>query len=287
MVLLFKKSGLPPNAKDSNQCQVFLLNIVFKWYGGFSRKMLLSFSTIFVQDDLSKKLLLKRGYKDVIIAGDNRIDRVAQIANTSDTYPILERFVGNQPVLVCGSTWPPDEDVLMALLQSEKFKNWKAILAPHDISLAHIQQITEKANRKQCQIFTGKRCPRHSAKSHGNRQHRNAFFFVSIWENCIHRWRFGTGLHNTLEPIAFGLPVVFGPKYHKFEESVHLVENGGGFSIQNKEELLQTFEKLQNPEVYKKASTVAKDFLENNKGATEMVMKWIAIKVPALKPYIE
>jgi 3-deoxy-D-manno-octulosonic-acid transferase len=259
----------------------------FKWYGGFSRKMLLSFSTIFVQDDLSKRLLLKKGYKEVIIAGDNRIDRVAQIAISAKKYPILDRFIGNHPVLVCGSTWPPDEDALLALFQSEKFKNWKAILAPHDISLAHMQQITEKltvSNVKYSQVKDAHDIPQKVMVIDNIGMLSSLYQYGKI---AYIGGGFGTGLHNTLEPIAFGLPVIFGPKYHKFEESVYLVEKGGGFSIQNKEALLQIFEKLQNPEVYKNASAVATDFLENNKGATEMVMKWIAIKVPALKPYIE
>jgi 3-deoxy-D-manno-octulosonic-acid transferase len=86
---------------------------------------------------------------------------------------------------------------------------------------------------------------------------------------------FKTGLHNTLEPIAFGLPVLFGPYYHKFEEARYLVREGGGFVITQKDDLLRTFQQLQHPEAYTAAAAKALSYIKQNQGATQKVLNWI------------
>jgi 3-deoxy-D-manno-octulosonic-acid transferase len=259
----------------------------FRWYGRFFKKMLLSFSAIFVQDDISKKLLDKTGYKNAIRAGDNRIDRVSQIPNRAEKYPPIEAFCGKQPILVAGSSWPADEELLFQLLQHESFEDWKILLAPHDISLAHIQQIEERlpvSYQKYSRIKDGQ------PLSHRVLIIDNIGMLSSLYQYGKLAYiggGFGTGLHNTLEPIAFGLPVLFGPEYHKFEESVYLVKKEAGFSISNAEELIAAFKKLLDKEQYDKASAVARLFIDQNRGATEIVMKWIAVKVPLLRPRID
>ena len=86
---------------------------------------------------------------------------------------------------------------------------------------------------------------------------------------------FGAGIHNTLEPIAFGLPVIFGPKYQKFEEARFLVKKGGGFSVKNADELKSVIQQLLSPDLYQKASYTAKSYIEENKGASQMIVQKI------------
>ena len=87
---------------------------------------------------------------------------------------------------------------------------------------------------------------------------------------------FGKGIHNTLEPAAFGLPILFGPKYEKFEEARQFVARGGAFPIRNGEELAEILTKLQDPVFYKKASQAVRSYLEENRGATEKVMRYLS-----------
>lgn len=259
----------------------------FRWFGGFFRKMLFYFSAVFVQDGISKRLLEKIGYKNAIIAGDNRIDRVSQIPEFAEEYPEVEAFCGNKNILVAGSTWPPDEQVLFQLLESNEFCDWKLILAPHDISLAHIQQIEKKLPVSYI---------KHSRIKEGQPLDHQVLIIDNIGMlSSLYRYGklayigggFDTGLHNTLEPIAFGLPVIFGPEYKKFEESVYLVEQAAGFSIHSAEDLKAAFQKLNEKKQYERASSMARHFIDQNRGATEMVMKWIAVKVPLLRPRID
>ena len=53
---------------------------------------------------------------------------------------------------------------------------------------------------------------------------------------------FGSGIHNILEAVTFGLPVVFGPNYHKFNEAIDLINHNAAISISNYEELKAAIE---------------------------------------------
>ena len=75
-----------------------------------------------------------------------------------------------------------------------------------------------------------------------------------------------------LEPIAFGLPVIFGEKYQKFEEANWLVENGGGFTINDLEGFEKIIQQLQEADFYKKAAKKAAQYIEENRGATEKIL---------------
>jgi len=87
---------------------------------------------------------------------------------------------------------------------------------------------------------------------------------------------FGASIHNTQEAFVYGLPVIFGPKYHKFKEAVDLLEQGGGFAIHSGEEFEAVFEKLQNEAAYDTASQVCLKYVERNKGASQKIMTYIA-----------
>ncbi|MFN0034612.1 MAG: 3-deoxy-D-manno-octulosonic acid transferase, partial [Saprospiraceae bacterium] len=86
---------------------------------------------------------------------------------------------------------------------------------------------------------------------------------------------FGRGIHNTLEPAAFGLPIIFGPKYEKFEEARQLVARGGAFPVRDAEELAAVLQKLQDPVFYQNASGAVRAYLEENRGATAKVMGFL------------
>ncbi|MBL7774380.1 MAG: hypothetical protein JNK89_00165 [Saprospiraceae bacterium] len=86
---------------------------------------------------------------------------------------------------------------------------------------------------------------------------------------------FGKGIHNTLEPAAFGLPVLFGPGYEKFEEARQFVARGGAFPVRTREELAAVLRRLRQPEAYARAAQAVRDYLQENRGATAKVMKYL------------
>ncbi len=87
---------------------------------------------------------------------------------------------------------------------------------------------------------------------------------------------FGKGIHNIQEAITFGKPVIFGPNYNKFKEANDLIALGGAFSINTSDELISTTENLfQDKGFYKKSSGICIKYVEENIGATEIILSKI------------
>lgn len=249
--------------------------IFFRWYGGAFRQIPGWFAHIFVQNESSARLLRQAGFGNCSVAGDTRVDRVGQIADAAPAFPVVERFCGGAPVLVIGSSWPEDEACFLPFLNEQFPPEWKAIIAPHQVDERHIQQILNKLQLPARRYSEGENALLAEAR---------ALVIDNVGMlSALYRYgriayiggAFGAGLHNTLEPIAFGLPVIFGPKYHKFEEARYLVRSGGGFSISNQEELREKFEYLQEEEAWREASRNAREYIMQNSGASRKAVDFI------------
>lgn len=160
---------------------------------------------------------------------------VKQIAAQAKNIGKVELFLNRTPAVVCGSTWPPDEEILIDYINQYQ-GTYKWILTPHEIGENHIKSIMEKC-QKSIVRYTDESADYSSAK-------------VLIIDcigllSAIYRYGkiayigggFGVGIHNTLEAAVYGIPVIFGPKYRKFKEAVSLIQEGGAFTIQNGNEL--------------------------------------------------
>lgn len=249
--------------------------VFFKWYGGLFRKTLGAFSHIFTQNERSADLLRQLNLKGVTVAGDTRVDRVMQLAESVPSYPIVDVLRGSSRLLIAGSTWPEDEALLLPFLLENLPPGWKAVIAPHQADAAHVQPILRTLG--DAAIPYSRATPENAATARFLIID-NVGMLSSLYQYGTVAYiggGFGTGIHNTLEPIAFDLPVIFGPKYAKFEEARYLVENGGGFSIQNQDDLVVAFRQLQAHESYKKSSETAKSYLLNNQGATRQIVEYI------------
>lgn len=251
--------------------------LFFKFYGGPFRRILKGFSHLFVQNEASGEQLSKAGVPHYTVAGDTRIDRVRSIAAQVPPIPFAADFCGTAPVLVVGSSWPEDEARLLPYFNRTLPVDWKVIIAPHEITPTHLQSIEEQLDLPSIRYSEAEAAPTPVSAAR-----------VLLIDNigmlsALYQYGriayigggFKTGLHNTLEPIAFGLPVLFGPHYHKFEEACYLVEEGGGFVIEDTETLSQTLEQLQEPEAYQEAAGKALRYITQNQGATQKVLRWI------------
>jgi len=243
--------------------------IFFKWYGSFNRKILSFVNHFFVQNQESKKLLSGINIKNVSISGDTRFDRVAENAESPKEFELIRKFCDNKNTLIAGSTWPADERLLALLIANKP--DWKFIIAPHEIDKAHIDEIIKliplairysglSAQSPDAQILIID----------------NIGLLSSVYQYGKIAYiggGFGVGIHNTLEAAAFGMPVIFGPKYDKFQEAKDLISIGAATSISNAEELLNAFEKLTEN---KTAGEIAKRYVINKTGSTDQIIKHIA-----------
>ena len=232
----------------------------FKWYGGWFRKQLRHVTHFFVQDDATLELLKGIGYDNATRCGDTRFDRVAAIAQQAKRFPEIESFIQGRKCIIAGSSWPPDEKLLIPYIERLP-EDYCMIIAPHDIGEKHIQQI-----RKSLQSVDPKKVYVIDVIGILSQLYQYARF-VYIGGG------FGVNIHNIQEPVTFGCPVVFGPKYKSFKEAVDLVEFGGAFTIGSQDELNQAFDRLINDEaLYQQASETCRKYLKSQLGATEVIL---------------
>lgn len=116
----------------------------FKPWGGMFRGILECYTRLFVQDEPSRQLLNGIGIENVTVAGDTRFDRVTDIMATAHDIPALDAFTADIPtVIVAGSTWPPDEAILIPYLNTHPAI--KAIIAPHEVKEGRMREIEAAA----------------------------------------------------------------------------------------------------------------------------------------------
>jgi 3-deoxy-D-manno-octulosonic-acid transferase len=246
--------------------------LFFKWYGSWYRHFLNRFTHIFVQNQESESLLSGIGLTRVSVAGDTRFDRVQELRHTPFTHPALESFGKDSTVIVAGSTWEKDEQ-LLAKVYMELSDRVYWIIAPHELSEGHIQSLQER--------FPG--CVRFTELESRVPDGCRVILVDTIGRlSYLYRYGvmayigggFGKGIHNILEAATYGLPVVFGPEYKKFSEAVELTSLGGAFPVSSEGELLFTIrQQLENPELLKTTSKIASSFVSKRVGATSAILK--------------
>lgn len=269
-------------ALQKNGTKVFIISSVFRpeqaffrWYGGLFRRALGAFTHIFVQNEQSQQLLEGIGITKVSVAGDTRFDRVAAIADQAAAIPSVARFAEGHEVLVAGSTWPQDEQLLIGLIDASPGQRF--IIAPHEIDPARIDKFIARIGRP---------CLRYSQIRPDTDPATAEVLFIDTIGilSSVYRYGrygyigggFGAGIHNTLEAAVFGLPLAFGPNYAKFEEAKDLVKQGGATSVANAEELAAWFGRLTgDPSYYKQCSAVCAGYILSKRGATQQIMQEI------------
>ena len=258
----------------------------FKWYGGFYRKALKTFTYFFVQNETSKKLLQSIGFENVKISGDTRFDRVVTILEKDNSLDFIAAFKNNLPTIVIGSSWPKDEELLIHFI-NQASNDIKFIIAPHTIDKNQILNLKSKISKKTLLFSEKEEMLKHV------HQDRLADFNVFIIDTIgiltkIYSYAdiayvgggFGNpGVHNLLEPATFGIPIVIGPNYSHFAEATALVGLGGCISVKNQSELNDTFNLLlQNKEERLEKGHICSTFVQMNKGATENILKHLLTK---------
>ncbi len=247
----------------------------FKWYGAWFRKKLKCITYFFVQNKISKGLLESIGITNVSVSGDTRFDRVFSIANNKKSFPLIEKFKGNNNLLIAGSTWPQDEKLIYEIINL-KIQNLKFVIVPHEVHKEHINGILHG---------TGAKAVKFSEADDNNVSGFDALIVDSIGV-LSHLYQYSTvtyigggfskGIHNILEAATFGNPVVFGPNYFKFHEAKDLIEIKGAFSVSSSQQLADKLrELLDNKSLLEKTSAIAKNYVAEKKGATENVVKEI------------
>ncbi|MDR1408258.1 MAG: 3-deoxy-D-manno-octulosonic acid transferase [Tannerella sp.] len=247
--------------------------LFFRHYGRWYRRTLECFDRLFVQDRQSAQLLAEYGIAKVSICGDTRFDRVLDIRRQARIFPLLDLFAGNGhcPVLVAGSTWPQDENLIIPYFNSHP--GMKLIIAPHEIHREHLLDIESKLQRPSLRI---------SETNQQSVADKDCLIIDSFGLlSSIYRYGrmayigggFGRGIHNTLEAAVYGIPVIFGPGYHKFKEARDLIALGGAFSPGNETAFVRLMDDLTaRPELRENTGAIVGEYVKQHTGATERIM---------------
>lgn len=249
--------------------------IFFKWYGGFMRKSLGTFAHFFVQNENSKELLKSIEYNNVSISGDTRFDRVSKIMAQDNQLDFMDSFKGNNFCLVAGSTWPEDEDILVDYINSSKAYN-KFVIAPHNIKQGHIDDLKNSISKKSiCFSEIGDK----SLTDFEVLIVDTIGLLTKIYSYADTAYvggGFATGLHNTLEPATFGIPVIIGPKFNGFREAEDLVQRKGIRVITNRTEFKNVMDRFATDIVFReKTGAINSTYIRENKGATDLIFDHI------------
>ncbi len=246
----------------------------FQWYGGLFRKMLHCFDYLFVQDDESKRLLAAIGItNNVLVSGDTRYDRVAEISKTVKPLPLIEKFKGNGHLLIAGSTWPADERLLMEVINTLP-PNWKLVIAPHEIDREHITAI-DNSHASMAVLYS-------------ELEKEPVGYKVLIIDNIgmlSSLYSYGElayigggfqkgGIHNVLEPAVFGLPVFFGPTYDKFIEAKALVSHQYAMPVRNAVDFNNLLQQLTQDNILRTSLQKSiRQYVSTQTGATARIME--------------
>lgn len=269
-ILEFKKQNIP----------LYLFSAIFRenqlffkksWWAKWYRQMLFGFSHFFVQDDRSVELLAQIGVRNVTKAGDTRFDRVAEIARNGKGIVLVEKFKGNSQLVVAGSTWKPDEELLAEYIHCHP--DTKFIIAPHETKPANIERLI---NLLKSPVIC------YTDATEETVMNKQVLIVNTIGVlSSIYRYAdlsyigggFGVGIHNTLEAAIFGMPIVFGPNYLKFNEATTMVKLGVAFPIQDYTSLQSIFNSLlDNPEKRIQITQKCTQFTSQNLGATQIIL---------------
>ncbi len=244
--------------------------LFFKWYGWAYANILKSFKKLYLQDEESRTLLKSINVTNVEVAGDTRFDRVFEVAQNTKPMPLISQFKNKQKLIVVGSSWPKDEELIFDYLKQQQ--DIKVIFAPHEINESHLSDIERK-------------CPvsmlRFSKASLGELAAARCLLIDCIGLlSSIYKYAdiayvgggFGVGIHNILEPAVYRIPVVFGPNYNKFNEAKDLITLGGGFSVFDNIDLRTTLDWLL---LHGEAGEIAGDYVQQKIGATQKIIEGI------------
>lgn len=260
--------------------------IFFKWHGSLQRKMLSRFDHLFVQNDSSKKLIDEIGLSAICsVSGDTRFDRVTEIADQWKPIPAIEQFIDNKKVIIAGSTWPEDEEVLQKAFNAISIPDLNLIIAPHEISAKQISFIEELFPNSV--LYSELKTRNQKPETSNCLIIDNIGMLSQLYKYATITYVGGglrkTGVHNVLEAAVYYKPVIFGEYFRKYTEATELVSSGGGLPFNDEKRngdllkgIIETL--FNNKEEYDFRCNAAGKYVLSNKGASEKIIQFIQEK---------
>jgi len=237
------------------------------------------------EQDADNFRLLGLSRPGIHAVGDTRYDRVVGKAAVSrDRMPLADHVREGRRTLVIGSSWPEDEEIVLPVLFKllETFPDLQCIIVPHEPTIDHLEFLeyrlagkTESLRFSYMNAWKGERViivdsigillPLYAAAD---------LAFVG--------GGFKSNVHNTLEPAAYGIPVLYGPKIGNSQEALQLAESGGGIVVRSRQECYRSMRRLLEDENHRaECGKSAGDFVHARAGSTTRILRYLS---PLLAP---
>lgn len=246
--------------------------LFFKWYGTIHREMLSCFTYFFVQNKDSKKLLNSLGFNNTSITGDTRLDRVYQNSLHPENPELIQQFVNHKKTIIIGSSWPEEENIMANFIKSTK-KDFKFIIAPHNIDKKRIKNIVELIKDD---VLKYSEATPENINDYKTLIIDNIGILANIYQYTDIAFiggGFSGSLHNILEPASFGNVILFGPKHDKFGEAEELLKINGAYNILNTNDLFAIINHLESDSNLSDFQENNRNYIKENKGATIKILK--------------
>lgn len=246
--------------------------IFFRPYGRGYARVLHHFNHFFVQNEASRRLLNSLGVTQVSVTGDTRFDRVIDIRNQAKSLPLAAALTGDSRTIVAGSTWPPDEEILIPYFN--RHPELKLIIAPHEVNEERLRSIEQRLKRPALRYSQA--TPESAANADcliidGYGLLSSLYRYATL---AYVGGGFGVGIHNVPEAAVYGVPVFFGPNNQRFREARDLIEAGGSFEITSADDFqAQADRLLTDSNALAESGQAAGDYIRRNAGATEAIFR--------------
>ena len=224
--------------------------------------------------DASRIIALGAEPSRVTVTGDTRYDQVWRKATTVDrNSALLAPLTSSRPTVVAGSTWPSDEEVLLAAWPEVRrdIHDARLIIAPHEPTPGHLEPIEQWARDTHLSLarLGSPDAPRADVvlvDRTGVLGDLYSLATAAFVGGGFH----GAGLHSVLEPAAFGVPVAFGPRHSNSRDAVMLHRGRGGDSVATTDETIEVLQHwLHDPAVRARAGDAARNLVQRGLGAAE------------------
>lgn len=246
--------------------------IFFRPYGRGYARVLHHFNHFFVQNEASRRLLNSLGVTQVSVTGDTRFDRVIDIRNQAKSLPLAAALTGDSRTIVAGSTWPPDEEILIPYFN--RHPELKLIIAPHEVNEERLRSIEQRLKRPALRYSQA--TPESSTQADcliidGYGLLSSLYRYATL---AYVGGGFGVGIHNVPEAAVYGVPVFFGPNNQRFREARDLINEGGSFEVTSADDFQAQADRLLADErALAKSGQAAGDYIRRNSGATEAIFR--------------
>ena len=209
--------------------------------------------------------------------GDSRYDRVMELLNQNNEVLFLKEFKNKKTCIVAGSTWEEDDDLIIKFINSNSSTNNCWIIAPHQIKLKYIKKIQSQIKLNSILL---------SELNFENSQNINLIIVDSVGLltklysyadiSYVGGGMGKSGLHNTLEPAVYKVPVVIGKNFKNFPEVSELIKLNGIISVSNYDSFESKIRELiQSHNLRKEMGEINFEYIKSKVGASKKVMIYL------------